>query len=767
MSASFDPLIIDEAAVSTFVEVLFGSLGGFVPVRILAEKGGKEVRTRCYSLAVGPNLGAELAKLAGAAAQEEAGLFVTPATMLASGRGKAAEINETVVVVVDLDEGDIEAKLAYLARYLGEPTLEIASGGVTSEGQRKRHVYWGLSKPASGDDLRRVVNIRRLLAEKVGGDPAFGSPAQLIRVAGSIHAKSGEPRPVEVIAGRPRRFDLGSFEAAALDMPAMKGLPGKAKKRTPVVRDLMTRAVRENGVDGVTRHDAMTSVIGHWLRQERLGLIRSDEAWRAVSDHNAALIRPSWAEEKLRREFERLRALDLRNHGVPAEARVASLTEDGLARAFAAAHADCLRHVDGQWHQWTSSHWQPAGSGRVVDLVRVFCKTVADDRGMGDDRRLLSLRIFKAVEELARCDQRLTLAADAFDCDPMLLNTPDGIIDLRTGEVRPGDPGANLSRTTLARPGRGPSPRWRRFIAEVTQGDAAFAAYLARVAGYCLTGRMGEQAFFFFTARADRASRPSSRSWPPSWVATRPRLPSTHSWRRSPIATRPSSRGCTAPAWSPVSRSTAAAPGTRVSSRRSPAAIASPPGACTRTSRSLPRPASSCSRATTCLPGVSTARCGAVCNAFPSTRSSPVPDGSSISISVFSKRLTASLLDDRGVHRLAAKGSGAAAGRARGVPLLLRGGDPVGQWLDECCVKAEGVRPGAATFTGATDWAENRDRAPFEAHLILDLKPRGLREFRNAAQRGLHVLSMAEHDSMTGGKNEVRHPQNGPNQRLR
>ena len=65
MSASFDPLIIDEAAVSTFVEVLFGSLGGFVPVRILAEKGGQEVRTRCYSLAVGLNLGAELAKLAG------------------------------------------------------------------------------------------------------------------------------------------------------------------------------------------------------------------------------------------------------------------------------------------------------------------------------------------------------------------------------------------------------------------------------------------------------------------------------------------------------------------------------------------------------------------------------------------------------------------------------------------------------------------------------------------------------------------------------
>ena len=670
--------------------------------------------------------------------------------MLAAGRGKAAEINETAVVLVDLDEGDIEAKLAHLARYLGEPTLEIASGGVTSEGQRKRHLYWGLSKPASGDDLRRVVNIRRLLAEKVGGDPAFGSPAQLIRVAGSIHAKSGEPRPVEVIARRPRRFDLGSFEAAALDMPAMNGLPDRSKKTTPAIRDLMTRAVRENGADGVTRHEAMTSVIGHWLRQERLGLIPSDEAWRAVSDHNAALIRPRWPEERLRREFERLRALDSRNHGVPAEIRVASLTEDGLARAFAAAHADRLRHVDGQWYQWTSSHWQPAGSGLVVELVRVFCKTVADDRGMGDDRRLHSLRVFKAVEELARCDQRLRLAADSFDCDPMLLNTPDGIIDLRTGEVRPGDPGANLSRTTLARPGRGPSPLWSRFIAEVTQGDAAFAAYLARVAGYCLTGRMGEQAFFFLhgkggsgkstfvkvmaavlgsyatTAAFDTFLATKSDRHPTELarlhgarLVTGVEIDRGRSWNESVVK--------------------ALTGGDRVAARRMHADFSEFAPACKLMFAGNHMP-----------PGRFD---GAM-----RRRLQRIPFDAQFTGARRIIDLDQRLLEEAD-DILSWMIEGCVDWQQTGLappPVVLEASrsyfeeeDPVGQWLEECCVKAEGVRARSRDLHRSyRTWAHEAGIEPLSMpSLIVDLKARGFREFRNAAERGLQGLSVPEHAS--------------------
>src|SRR5262245_57431342 len=42
-----------------------------------------------------------------------------------------------------------------------------------------------------------------------------------------------------------------------------------------------------------------------------------------------------------------------------------------------------------------------------------------------------------AVERLARADRRLAATTDRWDAVPCLLNTPAGILDLRTGATRP------------------------------------------------------------------------------------------------------------------------------------------------------------------------------------------------------------------------------------------------------------------------------------------------------------------------------------------
>jgi len=53
-----------------------------------------------------------------------------------------------------------------------------------------------------------------------------------------------------------------------------------------------------------------------------------------------------------------------------------------------------------------------------------------------------------------------------------------------------------MTKITTATPG-GDCPTWRRFLAEVTGGDADLQAYLQRVSGYCLTGSTREHALFF------------------------------------------------------------------------------------------------------------------------------------------------------------------------------------------------------------------------------------------------------------------------------
>ena len=101
-----------------------------------------------------------------------------------------------------------------------------------------------------------------------------------------------------------------------------------------------------------------------------------------------------------------------------------------------------------------------------------------------------------AVHALARADRRLAATIEQWDADPMLLNTPDGVVDLRNGELRRHRPGDYMTMITAVGP-RGDCPKWLAFLDRITGGDEALIAYLQRVAGYCLTGDTGEQAMFF------------------------------------------------------------------------------------------------------------------------------------------------------------------------------------------------------------------------------------------------------------------------------
>ena len=79
--------------------------------------------------------------------------------------------------------------------------------------------------------------------------------------------------------------------------------------------------------------------------------------------------------------------------------------------------------------------------------------------------------------------------------------------------------------------------------------------------------------------------------------------------------------------------------------------------------------------------------------------------------------------------------------------------DPVGQWLEECWVKAEGARARSRDLHRSySTWAEEVGIEPLSMpSLVVDLKARGFREFRTAAERGLQGLSVPEHASRDRG----------------
>ncbi|RUT32427.1 hypothetical protein EMQ25_04505 [Arsenicitalea aurantiaca] len=507
--------LIELQPIRAHCEVLFGGLQGLVPVRLLAEAGTPDQKPRLEFVETSV-IADRLFRLFPEADQQQRGVFVVPGTVTSPGSAKARDIKQTRVVLVDLDNGDILAQRAHLVQHLGLPSLEVASGGTTAEGQDKLHLYWRLAEPAIDENVLHVAALRGVLADKVAGDPSFRSAHQPIRVAGTIHGKSGRRASVRILAQGPRHYELGQLAAAIANMPVMPGVPRlKSERRRGAAglspRQLATKRIAAGGQDSETRFTTLSKVIGHWLRNARHGVCTMEAAWTAVEDHNAAMIVPPWDTDRLQREFEALLTKDIAEKGpMPASSAqeelggdpsppAPALSDDAIAADFAARHSQHWKHVPawGTWYQWRGNVWERDETGMVRELVRQVCRAAARQASNpAEGRHVASDKKMSAVLRIAAADPRIAVSSSRWDAHPMLLNTPAGVVDLKTGQVSSHDPGLQISQMTTASPGS-ECPRWTLFLQEISNGDVDLQAYLARLAGYCLTGSTREQAFAF------------------------------------------------------------------------------------------------------------------------------------------------------------------------------------------------------------------------------------------------------------------------------
>jgi len=174
-------------------------------------------------------------------------------------------------------------------------------------------------------------------------------------------------------------------------------------------------------------------------------------------------------------------------------------TEDALALAFTRRYHRDWRYVAawGRWLVWDGQRWRTEDTLAATDLIRGVCRHAAvqaDNPKVA--AKLATSGTVGGVERLARADRRHAATTAEWDADPWLLNTPAGVVDLRTGRQRGHDRGDRMTKITTASPA-GDCPTWRQFLSEVTGADAALQAYLQRMAGYALTGSTQEHALFF------------------------------------------------------------------------------------------------------------------------------------------------------------------------------------------------------------------------------------------------------------------------------
>jgi putative DNA primase/helicase len=176
------------------------------------------------------------------------------------------------------------------------------------------------------------------------------------------------------------------------------------------------------------------------------------------------------------------------------------VTEDQAAIEFVRRYERKLRFFReaSLWFEWNGSVWRENLTGLAFHWARELARDLAasePDRV----RYVASKTSFAAgVERFARSDPAFAVTSKDWDRDPMLLGTPGGTVDLRTGVLLPGKPEWGITKSTLCAPAdEADCPRWMAFLSEATGGDHELVRFLQQWSGYSLTGDVSEQALIF------------------------------------------------------------------------------------------------------------------------------------------------------------------------------------------------------------------------------------------------------------------------------
>lgn len=259
--------------------------------------------------------------------------FIVPAVLFKRAMEKGDvtldKVAALTAIIADLDSGDTNAKLAYAAAALGKPSMVVASGGMTDRGTPKLHVYWLLNEPC--EKVERVASIRKELAGKIGADAAFGRATQVIRVAGSVHAKNGKAAVCRIIDRSSMEYDLDDLADIISGMLPMPGIEPPAAKQDalPVMTtgglmdftpqfdtaiDALHRDINEGGED-LNRWGEFSKVAGFNIAEARAGRLSLDEAYSKTQGWMLAHMHPAWPQARFDQEFRALVNVDVTRHG--------------------------------------------------------------------------------------------------------------------------------------------------------------------------------------------------------------------------------------------------------------------------------------------------------------------------------------------------------------------------------------------------------------------------------------------------------------------
>lgn len=445
-----------------------------------------------------------------------------------AGGHKRADIKRVRAVFADLDG-------APLAPVLAGPLLPHI---VVESSPGKFHAYY-LCNGLAPDQF---AGVQRAIAAHFGSDPSVIDLSRLMRLPGYTHAK-GEPFTTRVIKWNGHARFTGD--------QILQAFPPVTAKRTPTSVAAAAATTPATVEPTPELLGDLRSALATLPADNRGDWIAAGAALRCLGDVGKALwIEWSDSSPKHRADtdpdvwtsighdstgpaaiFAKAQAAGWANPR-SAAASAARVFADGgalpvasgafspcshLANAYriVTRYGDRLLWVEGiGWHVW-GPPWKADelaarrvvhGLGRIIaDDAAAMASWVAaaPDKMTREQREKAMADRFKWAgqsegEKIIDPSMRMAAAllnckATDMDANPDLLGLPDGVLDLRSGTVRPHRQTDRITKAAGCHfDPQAVAPTWQRFVAEVMGHDPALINYLQRLAGYALSGRRGD-----------------------------------------------------------------------------------------------------------------------------------------------------------------------------------------------------------------------------------------------------------------------------------
>ena len=162
------------------------------------------------------------------------------------------------------------------------------------------------------------------------------------------------------------------------------------------------------------------------------------------------------------------------------------------------------------WLVWDNQRWK-RDQTRAIDRIAketalgmYQAASLIEDEGKRQDLAKHAVKSeaaarITAMIDLAKSQPGIPVMPHEFDADLWLLNTPNGTLNLQTGELHEHRREDLITKlTAVPYDGDARLELWDNFIADICNGDPQLATFLQRAAGATLSGDLSQTERFFF-----------------------------------------------------------------------------------------------------------------------------------------------------------------------------------------------------------------------------------------------------------------------------